>query len=158
MPYDPDYPQNGEDLDADPMRGQLNGLKDLIDAAPGVNAVVVDEVTTVAPGQPATVTLSLIGETLHFTFAIPQGAIGATGGNGVDGGTGPQGPAGPPGEVTTAQMDAAIAGAVSTAIATTPRNPTGSAPFTGTFSDPPTQAEMIAYAAYVVTLRTALLR
>jgi hypothetical protein len=32
------------------------------------------------------------------------------------------------------------------------------APFAGTFSDPPTQAEMMAFAAYVETLRAALVR
>ena len=70
---------------------------------------------------------------MHFTFAIPQGQ---------------------PGEVTTGQMDAAIADAV----ATTAQNPSDIGPYTGTFSDPPTQAEMEAFAAYVESLRAALVR
>ena len=44
------------------------------------------------------------------------------------------------------------------AIATTARNPNAIGPFAGTFSDPPTQAEMQAHAAYVETLRAALVR
>jgi hypothetical protein len=44
------------------------------------------------------------------------------------------------------------------AIAATARNPNGVAPFTGGFSDPPTQAELEAFAACVETLRAALLR
>jgi len=37
-------------------------------------------------------------------------------------------------------------------------NPSGTAPFGGGFSDPPTQAEMEAFASYVETLRGALVR
>ena len=44
------------------------------------------------------------------------------------------------------------------AIATTARNPNAIGPFAGTFSDPPTQAEMVAFAAHVETLRAALVR
>ena len=40
----------------------------------------------------------------------------------------------------------------------TARNPDGVGPFGGSFSDPPTQAELQAFAAYVETLRTALVR
>ena len=52
--------------------------------------------------------------------------------------------------MTTAALDAAIAG--------TAQNPAGIAPYAGGFSDPPTQAEMQAFAAYVETLRAALVR
>ena len=34
MPYNPTEPQNGEAVDADFLRGQFNGLKELIDALP----------------------------------------------------------------------------------------------------------------------------
>ena len=34
MPFDPNLPQAGTEIDADQMRSQLNGLKDLIDAVP----------------------------------------------------------------------------------------------------------------------------
>jgi hypothetical protein len=52
--------------------------------------------------------------------------------------------------VSTQQLDDAIG--------TTALNPSGIGPFTGGFSDPPTQAEMQDFAAYVETLRLALLR
>ncbi|MBE7496573.1 MAG: hypothetical protein HS117_16645 [Verrucomicrobiaceae bacterium] len=48
---------------------------------------------TLNPGDPATVSLSVAGNTLHFLFGIPQGAQG---GAGQDGGPGPVGPQGPP--------------------------------------------------------------
>jgi hypothetical protein len=56
--------------------------------------------------------------------------------------------------VTNAALDSAI----SSAITDTARNPIGIAPFTGTFSDSPTQAEMQAFAAWSETLRAALAR
>ena len=52
--------------------------------------------------------------------------------------------------MTQAALDSAIGG--------TANNPSGIAPFTGTFSDPPTQAEMMAFAAWSETLRAALVR
>ena len=93
---------------------------------------IVDAVTTLAPGQPATVGVSFDGTNVHLTFGIPAGADGA------------------PGEVTNA--------ALATAISTTAQNPSGIAPFAGSFSDPPTQAEMQAFAAHVETLRAAMVR
>jgi hypothetical protein len=52
--------------------------------------------------------------------------------------------------VTAAQLESAIA--------TTALNPSGIGPWTGTFSDPPTQGEMQDFAAYLETLRGALVR
>ncbi len=213
MPYDPSLPQENTPVDAAQMRGQLNGLKELIDAvpagppglpglpgAPGVqgppfaNAVVeavttvpaggaatvsvffdgtdvhlplasrrqrgrprpgrppgpqgpqgppfanatIDSVGTLNPGDNATVSVFFDGNTVHFSFGIPRGAQGE------------QGIQGPPGEVTNAALAGAIAG--------TAQNPNGIAPFGGSFSDPPTQAELMAFAAYVETLRSALVR
>ncbi len=81
----------------------------------------------------------------------PQGPPGPDGPPGPSGGPpGPEGPQGPPGEVTLAQLEGAIAG---TAV-----NPEAVGPFGGSFSDPPTQAEMEAFAAWVETLRAALQR
>jgi hypothetical protein len=98
---------------------------------PFANAVV-DGVTTLPPGDNATVDVSFDGTDVHFSFGIPQGAEGA------------------PGEVSTQQLDGAIA--------TTALNPSGVGPFTGGFSDPPTQAEMEAFAAWSESLRAALVR
>lgn len=86
---------------------------------PFANAVV-DGVTTLPAGDPAAVSVSFDGTNVHFTFSIPQGQSG------------------PPGEVTTAQMDTAIAAAVST----TAVNPASVSPLALTFTDPPTAAEL----------------
>ena len=85
--FDPNLPQAGTEIDAVQMRGQLNGLKDLIDAVPTVTSAVVDGVTTLPAGDPAAVTASISAGVLHLSFGIP---------------------AGPPGEVTQALLDAAI--------------------------------------------------
>jgi hypothetical protein len=197
MPYDPNFPTANTLADADQMRAQLNGLNDKIDAIPGITGAVVDSVTTVGPGQPATVTVSVIGTILHLSLTIPEGQPGLQGLQGTPGSQGPpfanavidsvtmlnpgepasvwvsfdgtnvhfvfniprgaqgeQGIQGPPGEVT----NAAMASAISSAITDTARNPIGIAPFSGSFSDPPTQAEMQAHAAYVESLRAALVR
>jgi hypothetical protein len=140
MPYDPQWPQNGQNIDADRFRAQFASLKDLIDAIQTITAAQVDAVNTVPPGDPAAVTLSVAGGTLHFTFDIPQGANGADGINGSsgsDGGEGPPGPEGPqgvPGEVTLQQLDDAIA--------TTSANSNAVATLGMTVSDPPSQGEM----------------
>ena len=64
--------------------------------------------------------------------------------------TGPDGPQGQPGEVSAQQLSDAIAG--------TANNPSSLGAYTGDFSDPPTQAEMRAFAGYVESLRQALVR
>ncbi len=63
---------------------------------------------------------------------------------------GPPGPQGEPGEVSLAQLTAAIDG--------TAQNPASVGPFTGSFSNPPTQPQMQAFAFYLETLRMALVR
>jgi hypothetical protein len=73
--------------------------------------------------------VSFDGTNVHFTFGIPQGA---------------------PGEVSAADLN--------NAIATTANNPSGIGPYTGDFSDPPTQQEMRDYRDYQETLRAALVR
>jgi hypothetical protein len=77
--FDPTLPQAGTEIDAVQMRGQFNGLKDLIDAIQSVGSATVDGVNTLPPGGPAEVTLSVNGGTLHFTFGIPAGADGSPG-------------------------------------------------------------------------------
>ena len=66
---------------------------------------VIDGVTTLDPGQPATVSCWFDGSNVHFTFGIPRGADGQQGPpgeQGIQGIQGEQGPEGPPGEVTNA--------------------------------------------------------
>jgi len=99
MSFDPNLPQEGTPLDAVQMRSQLNGLKAIIDAILTLTAAQVDGVNTVDPGNPANATVSVTGNTLHFTFDIPRGndgIQGQPGTNGSDGGPGPQGAQGPP--------------------------------------------------------------
>ncbi|MBK8091217.1 MAG: hypothetical protein IPK32_04295 [Verrucomicrobiaceae bacterium] len=93
MPYDPNIPQAGTEIDAVQMRSQLNSLKDLIDAIQnGITSAEVDSVSTLPPGSAASVGISLNGSVLHFSFGLPEGQQGPQGTNGNDGGTGPQGP------------------------------------------------------------------
>jgi hypothetical protein len=80
--FDPTYPATNALIESAPMRAQFNGLKDLIDAIQSVGSATVDGVNTLPPGEPAEVTLSVSGGTLHFTFGIPQGLDGS---NGADG-------------------------------------------------------------------------
>ena len=67
---------------------------------PFANAVV-DSVSTLNPGDPATVSTAFDGSNVHFTFGIPHGAVGTSGTNGTDGA---------PGEVSAATLTTAIAG------------------------------------------------
>lgn len=90
MPFDPSLPQENTPVDAVQMRGQLNGLKDLIDAVPTITSAVVDVVNHLPPGESPVVGVSITGGVLHFSFDIPSGAEG------------------PPGEVTLAQLADAV--------------------------------------------------
>ena len=79
MPFDPNIPQASTEIDAVQMRGQLNGLKALIDAIQSIIAAQVDATNTLPPGSTANVNLSVTGDTLHFTFDIPRGDEGPNG-------------------------------------------------------------------------------
>ena len=91
MPFDPNLPQALTMADAAQMRSQFNSLKALIDAIASVNAATVDSTTTLPAGSPAVAGVSVVGDTLHFTFQLPQGMDGTNGSNGSDGAMGPQG-------------------------------------------------------------------
>jgi hypothetical protein len=101
MPFDPTLPANNSSGSSAQMRAQLTGLKTLIDAVPTITSAVVDAVNTLPPGDPATVSASVIGDVLHLTFSLPMGQSG------------------PPGEVTTAALNAEIAGTSSNSNAVT---------------------------------------
>jgi hypothetical protein len=145
MPFNPSLPQPDDDLDADLVRAQLNGLKDLIDDVPAG-----------PEGPPGP--------------AGPPGETGPTGGQGEPGpggppgetgGAGPQGPAGPqgePGEVTAAQLTEGMNTATQNALAFSSAN-TNAVPLLNiTVSDPPTQVEMQAIANKLDELILALRR
>lgn len=88
--FDPALPEDHSLIVAGVLRDQFNGLKALIDAVPVVQSATVEAVQTLPPSQPAAADVTLMGQQLRFTFAIPQGDPGATGS------TGEQGPPGPP--------------------------------------------------------------
>lgn len=121
MPFNPNLPQNGQPLDADTLRAQLQGLLELIssipkgdkgdpgqngsDGGPGPEGAqgppfalaVVDAVNTLEADQSATVSASFDGTNVRFTFGIPRGSEGTAGQPGNDGAAG---------EVTLAQLTA----------------------------------------------------
>ena len=126
MPFDPTKPANNSPNSSAEMRAQLNGLKSLIDALVTVNAAQVDGVTTLPAGDPATVSVSVTGSTLHFTFSIPQGYSGA------------EGPQGVPGEVTLADLNNAVLNVLNQSSA----NINGVGTLAIGISNPPTQSEV----------------
>jgi len=83
--FDPNLPQEGTPLDAVQMRSQFNGLKDFIDALNVILAAQVDGVNTINFNEPAAATVNLVGNTLHFSFDIPHGGVGAPGADGQQG-------------------------------------------------------------------------
>lgn len=103
--------------------------------------LVVDSVTTLDPSNPAAVNLTWDGTNIHFQFAIPRGYPGLPGG---------PGPQGPPGEVTTMQLNSAIAG--------TSSNSNGVSLLGLPVSDPPTQSEVQAIVSKLDELILALRR
>ena len=79
MSFDPTIPATNADATSAMFRAQFNGLKVLIDAVPTLNAAQVDSTNTLPQGSPANASVNVIGNTLHFTFDIPQGQDGAQG-------------------------------------------------------------------------------
>ena len=79
MPFDPSYPPTGAEIQSAPLRDQFTGLKELIDAILTIVAAQIDSVSTLDPSQAATVSVSVNGQTLHFSFGIPRGPDGTPG-------------------------------------------------------------------------------
>jgi hypothetical protein len=84
---------------------------------------VVDGVTTLDPGQQATVQTSFDGSNVRFTFGIPRGSDGSNGSDGSQG---------PPGDISQAQLDNAISG--------TSANTNGVGTLDSGFADPDMEA------------------
>jgi hypothetical protein len=84
---------------------------------------VVDGVTTLDPGQQATVQTSFDGSNVRFQFGIPRGSDGSNGSDGAQG---------PPGEITQAQLNSAISG--------TSNNTNGVSTLDTGFADPDMEA------------------
>lgn len=97
---------------------------------PPFASAVVDGVSTLNPGDAATVSTSFDGTNVHFAFGIPRGNDGTNGA---------------PGEVTNAQLATAIAGT---------SNNTNAIPTLDTpFADPDAETLRQAYNALVLALR-----
>ena len=88
---------------------------------------IVDGVTTLDPGQQATVGVSFDGSNVRFQFAIPRGSDGSNGSDGSQG---------PPGDISQAQLDSAI----SSAISGTSANTNSVSTLDSTFADPDMEA------------------
>ncbi len=99
---------------------------------------VVDAVTTLEPGEQATVEVAFDGSQVHFSYGIPRGNDGSSGADGA------------PGEVSFQQL--------TDAIDTTSSNSNGVDTLGLAVSDPPTQAEMQQIADKLDELITALRR
>ena len=140
--FDPAYPPTNALIESAPLRNQFNSLKALLDAIVTVTSAQVDGVTTLAAGDPATVSVSVTGSTLHFTFSIPQGYSGA------------EGPQGVPGEVTLADLNNAVLNVLNQSSA----NSNGVGTLAMGVSDPPTQSEVQQIANKVDELIQALRR
>ena len=122
MSFDPTKPSTGAPATSVELRSQLNALKALIDAVPGVTGATVDSVTI---GSGTSVNVSLVTGILHFDFFLQPG---------------------PPGEVTQAQLSNDLSNTANQAMLNTlpqtSANSNNVALLSGTIGNPPTQAEV----------------
>lgn len=79
MPFDPSLPAPNSPLESQVIRDQLQALFVLINNIVSVTAAQVDGVNTLPPSSPANASVSVVGNTLHFTFELPQGQEGPMG-------------------------------------------------------------------------------
>ena len=105
------------------------------DGGPGAQGppfaqAVVDGVTTLNPGDPATVGVSFDGTNVRFTFGIPRGNDGSHGSHGSDGAQGP------PGEISLAQLNSGLQNTLSQ----TSANTNGVSTLDTGFADPDLEA------------------
>ncbi len=79
MPFDPSLPLPNSPLESQVIRDQLQALFVLINNIVTVTAAQVDSTNTLPPSSPANASVTVSGNTLHFTFEIPQGQEGPMG-------------------------------------------------------------------------------
>ena len=79
MPYDPTLPAPNSPLESQVIRDQLQALFVLINNIASIAAAQVDSTNTLPPSSPANASVSVVGNTLHFSFEIPQGQEGPMG-------------------------------------------------------------------------------
>ena len=120
--------------DGAPGQPGQNGQDGAVGAqGPPFASTVVDSVTTLNPGEPASVAASFDGTQVHLTFGIPRGADGAVGADGA------------PGEVSLSQM-----------LTSTSANTNGISTLEDAFEDPPSQANLEAVRSKLNELILAL--
>jgi hypothetical protein len=79
MPFDPSLPLPNSPLESQVIRDQLQSLFVLINNIASIAAAQVDSTNTLPPSSPANANVTVSGNTLHFTFEIPQGQEGPMG-------------------------------------------------------------------------------
>ncbi|MFM2169621.1 MAG: hypothetical protein RIS79_3992 [Verrucomicrobiota bacterium] len=79
MPYDPTLPAPNSPLESQVIRDQLQSLFVLINNIASIAAAQVDSTNTLPPSSPANASVTVSGNTLHFSFEIPQGQEGPMG-------------------------------------------------------------------------------
>jgi hypothetical protein len=79
MPYDPTLPAPNSPLESQVIRDQLQALFVLINNIASIAAAQVDSTNTLPPSSPANASVTVSGNTLHFSFEIPQGQEGPMG-------------------------------------------------------------------------------
>ena len=79
MPFDPSLPLPNSPLESQVIRDQLQSLFVLINNIVSLSAAQVDGTTTLPPSSPANASVTVSGNTLHFSFEIPQGQEGPMG-------------------------------------------------------------------------------
>ena len=79
MPFDPSLPAPNSPLQSQVIRDQLQALFVLINNIASIAAAQVDSTNTLPPSSPANASVSVSGNTLHFSFEIPQGQEGPMG-------------------------------------------------------------------------------
>jgi hypothetical protein len=68
MPFDPSLPAPNSPLESQVIRDQFQALFNLINNIATVNAAQVDATTTLPPGAPANVSVSVVGDTRPLAF------------------------------------------------------------------------------------------
>ena len=158
--FDPQYPQNGQNADADKLRAQLNALKGLIDGIPPAQKGDKGDKGDPGPDGPPGPQGAQGTDGRSIANILDDGygrcciqmSDGSTYGpfivaSGPQGGQGPQGPAG---EVSASDL--------TNALATTSANSNGVAPLAAAPNDPPTAADWQVLADKVNELIAALRR
>ena len=85
MPYDPTLPLPNSPLESQVIRDQLQALFNLINDIVTLTAAQVDSTNTLPPGSAANASVSVVGNTLHFSFDLTQGNDGNDGNDGAQG-------------------------------------------------------------------------